>query len=111
MTTWRSNLIQIEAVNLFGILPRPIHQGLPIGETFDFSKTLSLDSAKTVTVEIQLTISNITSVPRERLKLDSRLHSFGPCMNYSNQLDLWGPVNVPKNLPSGLKDANQTTTL
>ena len=31
--------------------------------------------------------------------------------NHDNQLDLWGPVNVPKTLSDENKDAHETATM
>ena len=101
-----------EPINLFALLPRPIDQGLPTGDMFEFKLSTPLNESKTLLAVIEFTISDVGYVPRPNgLNLRTTLESFGKSTKFDNQLDLWGPMNVPKTLSDENKDAHETTTM
>ena len=109
-TTFGKKLVsKIEPIDLFAQLPKPIHEGLPSEE---IALAIKAGSSKTLEAEIELTITqmNYLTKPYGTI-LSIHLESFGPTLNVSNQLDLWGPVNVPKIIPNELQDAHETSTL
>ena len=99
-----------ECINLFALLPKPIEEGLPKEDAFEFKISTPLNSTKTLHAEIEFSIFDFKYVERTQLILMTSLESFGKSDNFDNQLDLWGPVNVPKTLSFENMDAHETTT-
>ena len=94
-------------------MPNPIEEGLPKEDELDFKLSIPLNSSKDLHAEIEFSIFDFKYVERTQgLNLMTSLESFGKSIVYiDNQLDLWGPVNVPKTLSDENKDAHETATM
>ena len=104
-----------EPINLFALLPKPIQEGLPSVDKMDFQLSHPLNHTKTLMAEIEFSISDFkhgerTSRFKKQDTLFTAMESFGKCMDYTNNLDLWGPVNVPKTLSAENQDTHETLT-